>query len=128
MRNWSGMSESREERRQGVPAERRRRILELLRERGSVSVGTVEDMFGVSPMTARRDLAILAQEGRARRTHGGAVLPELAAHEDSFDTRFEQDVAEKVRIAQAVVATFKPSESIFIDSSSTAYYVVREIL
>jgi DeoR/GlpR family transcriptional regulator of sugar metabolism len=32
-------------------------ILELLREQGSVSVGAVEERFGVSPMTARRDLA-----------------------------------------------------------------------
>jgi DeoR family transcriptional regulator of aga operon len=122
------MSESREERRQVVPAERRRRILELLRERGSVSVGTVEDLFGVSPMTARRDLAILAQEGRARRTHGGAVLPELAAHEDSFDTRYELEVAEKHRLASAVVETMKPKETVFVDSSSSSYYVVREIL
>ena len=96
------------ERRHIVPAERRRQILELLRERGSISVVAVEELFGVSPMTARRDLALLAQEGRARRTHGGAVLPDLAAHEDSFDSRFEQDVAEKHRIARAVVATLKP--------------------
>ena len=80
------------ERRYLVPAERRRQILDLLRERGSISVVAVEEEFGVSPMTARRDLALLAEEGRARRTHGGAVLPELAAHEDSFDSRFEQDV------------------------------------
>ena len=79
-------------------------------------------------MTARRDLALLAEEGRARRTHGGAVLPELAAHEDSFDSRFEQDVGEKLRIAKAVVATLKPKETLFIDSSSTAYYVLREML
>lgn len=111
-----------------VPAERRRQILEVLRERGSISVVAVEEQFGVSPMTARRDLALLAQEGRARRTHGGAVLPDLAAHEDSFDSRFEQDVAEKHRIARAVVATLKPRETVFVDSSSTAYYVVREIL
>src|SRR6478672_8286573 len=111
-----------------VPAERRRQILDLLRERGSISVVAVEEEFGVSPMTARRDLALLAEQGRARRTHGGAVLPELAAHEDSFDSRFEQDVTEKLRIAKAVVATIKPKETIFIDSSSTSYYVVREIL
>ena len=63
-------------RRPVVPAERRRMILELLRSQGSVSVGAVEEGFGVSPMTARRDLAILAENGYARRTHGGAVLPE----------------------------------------------------
>jgi DeoR/GlpR family transcriptional regulator of sugar metabolism len=111
-----------------MPAERRRQILELLRERGSISVSDVEEGFGVSPMTARRDLSLLAEEGRARRTHGGAVLPELAAHEDAFDSRLEQDVGEKHRLARAVAATVKPRETVFIDSSSTAYYVLREIL
>ena len=51
-------------------------------------------------MTARRDLALLADAGYAGRTHGGAVLPELAAHEDSFQSRLEQDVEAKVRLAQ----------------------------
>ena len=111
-----------------VPAERRRMILELLREQGSVSVAAVEERFGVSPMTARRDLALLAESGYARRTHGGAMLPELAAHEDSFQSRLEQDVDVKTRLAKAVVSILKPNETIFIDSSSSAYYVVREIL
>jgi DeoR family transcriptional regulator of aga operon len=111
-----------------VPAERRRLILELLRERGSVSVAAVEEQFEVSPMTARRDLALLAEGGHARRTHGGAVLPELAAHEDSFQSRLEQDVEAKVRLAKAVLATLEPNETVFVDSSSSAYYVVKEIL
>ena len=114
--------------RPAVPAERRRLILELLREQGSVSVATVEEEFRVSPMTARRDLALLAESGYARRTHGGAVLPELAAHEDSFQSRLEQDVDAKLRLAKAVAATLEADETVFIDSSSSAYYVVREIL
>jgi DeoR/GlpR family transcriptional regulator of sugar metabolism len=111
-----------------VPAERRRMILELLRVDGSVSVAAVEERFGVSPMTARRDLALLAESGYARRTHGGAMLPELAAHEDSFQSRLERDIDVKTRLAKAVAATVKPNETVFIDSSSSAYYVVREVL
>lgn len=103
-------------------------ILELLRERGSISVATVEERFDVSPMTARRDLALLAESGYARRTHGGAMLPELAGHEDSFQSRVEQDTAVKSRLARAVAETVTPSETIFVDSSSSAYFVVREIL
>lgn len=111
-----------------MPAQRRRRILELLREHGSLSVTDVEASFGVSPMTARRDLAILAESGYARRTHGGAVLPELAGHEDSFQSRVEQDRDVKVRLARAVAETLSPSETVFVDSSSSAYYIVRELL
>lgn len=111
-----------------VPAERRRLILELLREKGSLTVGTVEETFDVSPMTARRDLALLAEGGHARRTHGGAVLPELAAHEDSFQSRLGQEIDAKRRLADAVVETIEPGETIFVDSSSSSYYVVREIV
>ena len=111
-----------------VPEERRRLIVAMLAERGSVTVTTVERAFGVSSMTARRDLAILANEGRLRRTHGGAVLPQLASHEDSFRSRLEQEAGEKRRIGRAVAASAEPNETIFVDSSTTSYSVVEELL
>ncbi len=122
------MSEPEPRRRSVVPAERRRIILDLLREQGSINVVDVEERFHVSPMTARRDLAILAEGGLARRTHGGALLPELAAHEDSFTSRVEQGAAVKTRLAKVVARTINPHETVFIDCSSTAYFVVRELL
>lgn len=103
-------------------------ILEILRAEGSVSVSAVEQGFGISPMTARRDLAILADNGYARRTHGGAVLPELAGHEDSFQSRLEQGVEVKHKLARAVIEAMNPHETVFVDSSSTAYYFVRALL
>lgn len=111
-----------------VPAERRRLILELLRQRGSLSVSAVEEQFGVSTMTARRDLNVLAEAGNAKRTHGGAMLPEHAAHEDAFQSRMERDTVAKTQLAKAVVAALQPEETVFIDASSSAYYVVRELL
>src|SRR6478752_7098800 len=90
-----------------VPEERRRLIVAMLAERA----------FGVSSMTARRDLAILANEGRLRRTHGGAVLPDLAGHEDSFRSRLEQETDAKRRIARAIAVSTEPNETLFIDSS-----------
>jgi len=53
-----------------VPEERRRRIAELLRAHGSVTIGMLEEEFAISPMTARRDLAELERQGRARRRVG----------------------------------------------------------
>ena len=68
---------------------RRREITEALRSNGSVTVAELESRFGVSPMTARRDLDELERRGLVRRTHGGAVLPTTSAHEDSFARRHE---------------------------------------
>jgi DeoR/GlpR family transcriptional regulator of sugar metabolism len=111
-----------------VPEERRRRIAERIRAEGSVTVAELEGEFGISPMTARRDLAALEGEGRARRTHGGAVLPGFAGHEDSFAQRLEESVEAKSRLALAATALLEPGEAVFVDSSTTAYYAARRIL
>src|SRR4051812_40477178 len=82
-----------------VPARRRELIADRLREQRSVSVAEVEEAFGVSSMTARRDLHVLEQEGRARRTHGGAVVPSVSRQEDSFASRLAQAEDSKRRLA-----------------------------
>jgi DeoR/GlpR family transcriptional regulator of sugar metabolism len=99
-----------------------------MRTTGAVTVAEVEELFGVSPMTARRDLAELERRGVARRTHGGAVLPTISAHEDSFARRLDVDADEKTRLAEAAVGMLTPHETIFLDSSTTTYYVARRLV
>jgi DeoR/GlpR family transcriptional regulator of sugar metabolism len=111
-----------------MPEERRRRIAQLVKEAGSVTVALLEAEFGISPMTARRDLLTLEEEGRVRRTHGGAVLPEYAGHEDSFWYRLDEAAEAKERLAGAAVGLLEPGDSVFLDSSTTAYYLARRIL
>jgi DeoR/GlpR family transcriptional regulator of sugar metabolism len=111
-----------------MPEERRRQIAGLVREAGSVTVALLETEFGISPMTARRDLVALEEEGRVRRTHGGAVLPEYAGHEDSFWYRLDEAVEAKERLAGAAVGLLEPGDSAFLDCSTTTYYVARRIL
>jgi DeoR family transcriptional regulator of aga operon len=111
-----------------LPDERRRMIAQRLRRHGSVSVAALEAEFGISPMTARRDLDELERSGVARRTHGGAVLPGLSSHEDSFLQRLEIAVAAKERLAEAVLELLQPGEAIFVDSSTTAYFAARRIV
>ena len=114
----------------GVLAETRRRaITETLRSTGAITVAEVEARFGVSAMTARRDLDKLERSGLVRRTHGGAVLPATtSAHEDSFARRLKAATAAKGRLAEAAVALLSPGETVFVDSSTTSYFVVRRII
>jgi DeoR/GlpR family transcriptional regulator of sugar metabolism len=107
---------------------RRREIAEHLRTAGAVTVSEVESRFGVSPMTARRDLAELERRGILRRTHGGAVLPTVSAHEDSFGRRLTSGEAEKRALAEAAVALLAPRETVFLDSSTTSYFVARRMV
>jgi len=107
---------------------RRQEIADMLRADGSVTVAQMEERFGVSSMTARRDLAELERRGLARRTHGGAVLPSAAGHEDSFLSRLTRSSDAKLALARATAELVAEEDSVFLDSSSTAYHVAREIL
>src|SRR3954447_3518437 len=100
----------------------------MVRATGAVTVGELEERFGVSPMTARRALAELERQGIARRTHGGAVLPSISAQEDSFAQRVEVATEAKMSLADEAVAMISPRETLFLDSSSTAYFVARRIV
>src|ERR671917_625777 len=111
-----------------IPEHRQQRIAELIRESGGVTVAGLEEELGVSPATARRDLATLDRQGKVRRTHGGAVMPGLAQHEDSFQQRLGEAVESKKRLARAASALLEAEETVFIDSSTTAYYAVQRML
>jgi DeoR family glycerol-3-phosphate regulon repressor len=55
------------------PKERRGRILELLHQTARVTVDELSESLNTSRETVRRDLALLLQEGRLRKIHGGAM-------------------------------------------------------
>jgi DeoR/GlpR family transcriptional regulator of sugar metabolism len=111
-----------------IPEDRRRSIADMLLATGAVSVAQVESRFNVSAMTARRDLHELERRGLARRTHGGAVLPTLAAHEDSFDRRIKVEIDSKQLLARAAAEMLTPHETVFLDSSTTSHFVARQIV
>lgn len=61
-----------------IAEERRERILREIVLRGRIEVLDYAARLGLSGMTIRRDLAVLAERGLVRRVHGGAVLPDSA--------------------------------------------------
>ena len=107
---------------------RRAAIVEMLRAHGAVTVSEVQEALDVSAMTVRRDLSELARRGVALRTHGGAVMPSISAHEDAFATRLESETEAKAALARAAVELLSPRDAIFLDSSSTSYFVARQVL
>jgi DeoR/GlpR family transcriptional regulator of sugar metabolism len=111
-----------------MPERRRRRIVEIVRESGSVTVAGLQEDFGISQATARRDLAVLERQGKVKRTHGGAVLPGVAQHEDSFQQRLGEAIEAKKRLARATAKLLGEEETVFIDSSTTAYYATQRML
>jgi DeoR family transcriptional regulator, aga operon transcriptional repressor len=101
------------------PTERRQQILAQLNKNVRASVSELSQMFGVSEVTIRADLQMLAAQDLIMRTHGGAVLvprvPEL-----SLTLRRQQQVDEKERIGAAAAEFVANGDAVFLDASSTA--------
>ncbi len=105
--------------------ERRRRICELLREEGRVTVESLAVRFCTSQVTIRADLAMLESAGALTRTHGGALaLPEA---DQSLNVKQLQHHAEKARIAEAAAGLIQDGETIILDSGTTTAEIARRI-
>lgn len=106
--------------------ERRRVILEELRDQGRVSVKHLSDRLGVSAVTIRQDLRALEDEGLLERTYGGAVRRDGAAPalELSFHIRQTKKRDEKMAIAHHAASMIQEGYSVALDASSTVFALV----
>lgn len=101
--------------------ERRKVIVDLINERGSVSFSEIKEHIpNVSDMTLRRDLEYLDHAKQIIRIHGGAKsLDILIGTEDYYANRSIQNIEKKRLIAAKALTFFTPGSVIFIDSGST---------
>ena len=105
--------------------ERRRRICELLRAEGRVTVDALAARFGTSQVTIRADLSMLESAGALTRTHGGALnVPDT---DQPLDVKQLQHRAEKLRIAEAAARLIRDGETIVLDSGTTTAEIARRI-
>jgi DeoR family transcriptional regulator of aga operon len=107
-------------------AERRHRIVELLREHGKVTVEALAARFATSAVTIRTDLATLEADGALERTHGGALL---RREDDDQPITVKQTLhhAEKVRIAKMAAGLIQDGETIILDSGTTTAEIAKQI-
>ena len=111
-----------------IAGQRRAMIEDLLREEGAVAVSDLEERLGVSAMTIRRDLDRLVRHGIAVRTHGGAMVAQRASEENSFARRLDQRTGAKRAVAAAAADLVAPGDTVFVDSSTSSFYVVQELV
>ena len=107
--------------------ERHNRILEILKENGSAAVSALSEILSVTEETIRRDLEKMEKNGELIRTHGGAVSVDQTTAELSYNRRIKAYTAEKVRIAKEAARHINPFDTVFVDASTTAYYLANEI-
>lgn len=110
-----------------LAVERRKRIMEMIKEKNSVLVTELSKFFSVTEETIRRDLEKLEKEGLLKRTYGGAVLHESTNVELPFNIRVGTNPEGKKVIGIKAAEFIEDGDSIILDSSSTALQVAKNI-
>jgi len=109
--------------------QRQSHILELIRRDGAVRVADLVQSLGVSDMTIRRDLGVLADAGLVQKVHGGATLAaDSSAFEPSFTAKSTLQRAEKREIARAAAKLVEPGGAIGMSAGTTTYAIAAELL
>lgn len=107
--------------------ERRAAILSMLDRATSVQVTQLAEAFGVSRVTARADLDVLARDGKLRRTHGGAVSLSKTLTVSVQERRINVNAEAKRAIARLAAPLVEDGDSVLVDSGTTALELVRAI-
>lgn len=107
--------------------ERQKMIMELLNQNGSVSVGKLSEEMNVTEETVRRDLEKLEKQELLRRTHGGALPIDDSSVDLSLKRRKAINVEAKELIAKTAAENVAAGDTIFLDASTTTFYMAREL-
>lgn len=104
--------------------DRQKKIFEIIKKEKSVPNKLIQMQLYISESTLRRDLIKLEQNGVIVRTHGNSSLIESSSTESSILVRVQTRIKEKHQIALSCLPLLSKNESYFVDSSSTAGYVL----
>jgi DeoR family transcriptional regulator, fructose operon transcriptional repressor len=113
--------------------ERQKRVLEILRQRGTAQLEDLSRELGVSASTIRRDLELLESRGVVERTHGGAIYRGEAAANGpgergpALSEQMNEAVEQKTAIGRVAAAQIQPQMTVLLSAGSTVYYAARQI-
>lgn len=110
-----------------LAAERKQRIREIILEKKSASVSTLASLFSVTDETIRRDLKSLEKEGVLIRTYGGAFIQTGVENLVDAELRKTAYKAEKEVIAERCRSLINNGDAIFLDNSTTCFYIAKSI-
>ena len=110
-----------------LPEDRRKKILDLLKEKDNIPIEELSKVFKISIPTIYRDLEILESENNIRKFYGGIKLVEDFKFEHNFYKRLKINKKQKEAIARKAVEMISNRDTIVLDESSTTYYLAEEL-
>jgi DeoR family transcriptional regulator of aga operon len=115
---------------QALPAvTRRRQMLSIIEEQGFARVADLSARFGVSEVTARADLDLLADSLAVQRVHGGAVAEQRGTNaERAFEASLLDSADEKHRIGRRAAGLVESGHAVLLDVGTTTTAVAEALL
>lgn len=91
----------------------------MVDKNGEVTINQIVNHFGVTGMTARRDIAELVERGYLIRTYGGAEKNDPLSNMFSFSRRIDRFKDKKIAIGKRAAQFVNDNDTIYIDSGTT---------
>lgn len=111
--------------------ERHQKILKILSEKGRISNSEIQETFGISYDSAKRDLRLLEEQGLLKRTHGGAIPARQIGGNIINNLSPEERVVEikenYLAIAKEAVGTIEENDVVYITNASVGYLMAKSI-
>lgn len=100
---------------------RQTEILELLQQKGSVTLQELTEAFDASESTIRRDLTVLDQKGALTKVFGGAVRNDFSVNvkEEGFSDKSGQAVEQKQSVGQYAASLVGADDFVYLDAGTT---------
>ena len=109
------------------PLERQKKIIELLIIKKALKLPELAEELHISIDTLRRDINLLAKQGKIKKIYGGVKLVKSEFAESPMGERMVSQLEEKEMIAQKCSEYINDGDCIYIDSGSTTYQIAKYI-
>lgn len=106
---------------------RKKRIMEIIQQQGTVEIADLTTQFNVSAMTIRRDLDQLEAEKKLIRTYGGATLAHPLKSERSFSDKQLEMLEQKQQIADQAIQLIQSGMTLLLDSGTTTLEIAKRL-
>lgn len=104
---------------------RKKYLIDILSEKGQITISELVDRLRVSADTLRRDLSDLEKQGLAQKNHGGAIALNLSAMNRQNRNTLLPDT--KKRLGKMVAEKIPGGSTLFLDAGSTVLAVATQI-
>lgn len=107
--------------------QRREKILEMIREDGTVTVKMLTQAFGLTEATIRTDLRMLQKEGYVQRYHGGATLMTGKQNTGALLLERQTHLDAKDAIGRLAAQHIENGDTVIFDSGTTTTAIANHM-